>query len=487
MWRFIPGGTWVFQALVVVLALVQIQADAAPLRKKKTEPPPPKVEETVGDLAMVLQGSEVKVEGVGLVAGLDNTGADPPPSWYRSQLVDEMSKAGVEHASKLLADTRYSMVIVKMTINTGSTPQDRFDVEVELPPASGTTSLAGGYLLTTRLHEVMIAGGAARTGTELAIAQGPVMIGSAKKPNDPKVGRVLGGGRVKRESPYMLVIKEKRRSVRTAAIIEGVVNERFHPTDSGRQKGAATAKTDGYLVLRVPPSYHQNQERFFRVVQLLHMVDTPALRAQRMAVWGKELLDPTTSGVAALRLEGLGVSAVETLREALKSPNPQVRFFAAESLAYLDDASGAEALAETVINQPKFRAYALAALASSDQNACHIKLRHLMDQADVEVRYGAFNALRTFDPRDPALGQVRVMDEPKTEEDEAGDAPDSMAIALAKRPANGGWMTRLPSISSIRKARRSSMSHAHADPRSSFSAEVRASCPRSCWGRGPSC
>ena len=94
MWRSIPGGTWVFQALVLVLVLAQIQADAAPLGKKKNEPPPPKVEETVGDLAYVLQGSEIKVEGVGLVTGLENTGADPPPSWYRSQLVDEMSKAG---------------------------------------------------------------------------------------------------------------------------------------------------------------------------------------------------------------------------------------------------------------------------------------------------------------------------------------------------------------------------------------------------------
>ena len=103
------------------------------------------------------------------------------------------------------------------------------------------------------------------------------MIGNAKNPNDPKVGRVLGGGRVKKEYPYTLVIKEKRKSIRTAAILEKVVNERFHQSEAGKQKGAATAKTDGYLVLKVPPSYHQNQERFFRVVQLLPMVDTPAL------------------------------------------------------------------------------------------------------------------------------------------------------------------------------------------------------------------
>jgi flagellar basal body P-ring protein FlgI len=381
---------------------------------------------------MVLQGSEIRVEGVGLVAGLDNTGADPPPSWYRSQLVDEMSKAGVEHASKLLADTHYSMVIVKMTIYTGSSPQDRFDVDVELPPACGTTSLAGGYLMATRLREVMVAGGAPRAGAELAVAQGPVMIGSGKKPNDPKVGRVLGGGRVKKESPFMLVIKDKRRSVRTAAIIESVVNERFHQSDAGRQKGAATAKTEGYLQLKVPSNYHQNQERFFRVVQLLPMVDTPALRAKRMETWGKELLEPSASGVAALRLEGLGVSAGETLRAGLQSPSLQVRFFAAEALAYLDDPSGADALAETAIKLPQFRAYALAALAASDQNACHIKLRHLMDQPDIEVRYGAFNALRTFDAHDPALGQVRVLDEPKVEEDETISSPDAMAVALTK-------------------------------------------------------
>ena len=63
-----------------------------------------------------------KVEGVGLVVGLDNTGADPPPSWHRKQLVDEMSKAGVEHAEKLLANPQFSMVIVRLTIPIGVSP-----------------------------------------------------------------------------------------------------------------------------------------------------------------------------------------------------------------------------------------------------------------------------------------------------------------------------------------------------------------------------
>jgi hypothetical protein len=118
------------------------------------------------------------------------------------------------------------------------------------------------------------------------------------------------------------------------------------------------------------------------------------------------------------------------LQAGLQSPDDQVRFFAAEALAYLDDPVGAETLAETAIHTPKFRAYALAALASMDQNAAHMKLRNLMSEPDNELRYGAFNALRTLDPHDPSLGRVHVLDDPQTEEQQ-DEAPDSMALALA--------------------------------------------------------
>jgi flagellar basal body P-ring protein FlgI len=412
---------------MVALALTQMAIGPA---KKKGKGTPPKVQETVGDLAFVVSRGEMKVEGVGLVVGLDNTGADPPPSWQRKQLVDEMSKAGVEKAEKLLANPAVSMVIVRLTIPIGVSPKDRLDVQVDVPPACGTKSLAGGYLLMTRLREVMIAGGAPKGGPEVAIAQGSIMIGTPTRPNDPKVGRVLGGGRVKKDYPFTLVIKENRESIRTSKMLETVVNERFHQTENGHQKGAATAKTPSFLELKVPGLYHQNQERFFRVVQSLQMIDTPELRTRRIAVWSKDLLDPQTAGVAALKLEGLGSAGIEPLQAALKQPNIQVRFFAAEALAYLNDTAGVETLAETVINEPKFRTYALAALAALDQPAAHLKLRSLMDQPSVDVRYGAFNALRTADPRDPFLGLVRVLDEPKRDDDDAQDSPDSLALAI---------------------------------------------------------
>lgn len=432
MRRTVLRRSWAQAALVAIAALALIQTGASPAKKKKKkEPPPPKVSETIGDLAFVVSRGETKVEGVGLVIGLDNTGADPPPSWYRKQLVDEMSKAGIEKAEKLLASAQVSMVIVRLTIPIGVNPKDKLDVQVEVPPACGTKSLAGGYLLLTRLHEVLLAGGSPKTGADLALAYGPVMIGTPAKPNDPKVGRVLGGGRVKKDFPYTLAIKDNRKSFHTSRMLETIVNERFHQTEDGRQKGVATAKTDSYLVLKVPALYHQNQEHFFRVVQLLPMVDGPELRERRIAAWAKELQDPKTAGIAAMKLEGVGNSAIDPLKTGLKSSNSQIRYFCAESLAYLNDISGVDTLAETVARYPEFRAYSLAALAALDQPASHLKLRKLMDEPEIEVRYGAFNALRTLDPRDPFLGHVRILDEPKREDDEEEESPDAMALAIA--------------------------------------------------------
>ncbi len=151
-----PRRPWAHAAVfgIAVLGLLVQLGAGSDKKKKKKDGPPPKVQETVGDLSFVVSRGEWKVEGVGLVECLDNTGADAPPSWERKQLLDEMTKAGVEHAEKLLASPRYSMVNVKLTIPIGVTHTDRLDVQVEVPAGCGTTSLAGGYLMMTRLREV---------------------------------------------------------------------------------------------------------------------------------------------------------------------------------------------------------------------------------------------------------------------------------------------------------------------------------------------
>ena len=428
MRRIDPRHVRAVAALAAISALAA--AGASPLKKRAD--PPPKVEETLGDLAFITSASDTVLEGVGLVVGLDDTGVDPPPSPYRQKLIDEMRKATVDRPNELLKNPKVAAVIVKMVVPAGVSPSDRLDVEIMPVPGSGTKSLAGGNLLQTRLRETLKQGNITKDGLDAAFAQGPVMSGSTADPGNVRVGRILGGGRVRKAIPYQLLLKDNRKSFRNSAMIEAVVNQRFPQTDGVNQKGSANAKTDQHVVLKVPQVYHQNQDRFFRVVKLLPVVDSPALREQRMALWSKQLLDPSTAGIAALRLEGLGVNSAEALKAGLASPNAQVRFLAAEALAYLNDPSGADVLGETATGNPDFRLYALAALSAMDQPVSHMKLRKLMDEADVEVRYGAFNALRTMSPTDPFLGQVRVLNDPVSDEDVSAEGPaDSMAAALS--------------------------------------------------------
>lgn len=381
----------------------------------------------IGDVAEPTGGPPVMVEGVGLVIGLQDTGSDPTPSWYRDKLLGELKRNPNLDAEAILASRKTSLVIVRGVIPAGVAPTDTWDVEISLPPGSTTTSLEGGFLMETELAMVGIASNGPMEGKPLAKAHGPVLTGSANDPSDLKSGRVLGGSKSKQSRPYILYINERHQSGRMAKRLEDVVNMRFHQRGAGGQTGMSVAKSDKHLELKVPRHYHQNQIRYLQVIKSLRLTDTPELFEQRLADWGKELLDPKTSGAAAIKLESLGKNAADTLKKGLESPSPQVRFFSAEALAYLDDPTGVDELARAVEIRPEFRVFALAALAAMDQPAAMVRLRELLSKPDPQIRYGAFNALRTADPRDPYLGRVRVLQPPPR----LADAEDEMALQTA--------------------------------------------------------
>ncbi len=132
----------------------------------------------------------------------------------------------------------------------------------------------------------------------------------------------------------------------------------------------AKAETDQYISVRVPRVYHHNQKRYFQIIGVLPIISDTHVREERMARWGKELLDPKTAGMAALKLEGIGRNATAALKPGLDSPDPNVRFWTAEALAYLNDTAGVTVLGDTVVRQPLLRPAAFDALAALDQAAC---------------------------------------------------------------------------------------------------------------------
>ncbi len=87
-----------------------------------------------------------------------------------------------------------------------------------------------------------------------------------------------------------------------------------------------------------------------------------------------------------------------SLKAALTSKYPLVRFAAAEALAYQGQTAGAEVLKRTTIEHPALQAYALTALAAQDDALGMSKLEELLSENDPAIRYGAFRALREVDP-----------------------------------------------------------------------------------------
>lgn len=388
-------------------------------------------DQKVIDITEPLRFTQQTVEGVGLVINLAGTGSDPRPSSQREKLETEIKRVPELDANMILGDPlkRTSLVVVRAKISNGLTTDDELNIEVILPADSETTSLEGGFLMGCWLHEVGIANnGVALDGKPMVYAYGPVLTGSTEEPDDLKAGRVLGGGRIKEAIPYSMIIKERYRSGGVAKQLEELINQRFQYRDGRFKKGVATAKTDQRLVLNVPKRYHHNQLRYLQVVSQLRLKRNPELLDQRLEEWGAQLLDPKTAGEAALKLESIGGVASPTLAQALTHEHPQVRYFAAEALAYLDDAAGTEELARNVIEQPEFRTMALAALAAMDQPAGIVRLRALMDHHDPVIRYGAFNALRTSDPGDPYLGRTQVTG--LIEERRRADANDPMSLQI---------------------------------------------------------
>jgi hypothetical protein len=98
------------------------------------------------------------------------------------------------------------------------------------------------------------------------------------------------------------------------------------------------------------------------------------------------------------------------LKLGLESKDSEVRFYAAEALAYLDEPCCVPLLAEAAKNEPAFRAYALTALSALNDIHSSDALRDLFDVASAETRYGAFRALWAMNEHDPQLHGEKLSD-----------------------------------------------------------------------------
>lgn len=355
----------------------------------------------------------IQVEAVGLVTGLDGTGSDPPPSPQRAALIDEMQARGVDEPNTVLASSSTALVLVRGVLRPAIQKGDRFDVEVRIPSRSETTSLRGGYLLETRLRPMaLLPDSRIHEGHVLALAGGPVMVDPGADPKaDPVIlgrGRVLGGGVALKSRSLGLVLRPEHQSVVNSARVAEAVNRRFHTFEQGVKVGVATAKTEEYVELKLHPRYKNDVQRYVRVVSAVALKESEPERMARLEALRSRLLEPASCADAALQLEAIGPAAAEVLMAGLYSSNLEVRFHAAEALAWLDRPEAAEPLAEIARNEPAFRVFALNALGAMDDYKAYDVLCEMLDLPSAETRYGAFRALCAMNPDDPVVRGQRL-------------------------------------------------------------------------------
>lgn len=368
----------------------------------------------VADYAAAWGTDMQRIERVALVTGLAGTGGDPPPNSRRQALMADMQTRGVVEPNKLLASRTTSLVWVHGYLPPGVRKGERFDVSVEVPSDCDTSSLAGGWLMETRLAEMAVLGSRVRDGHVLGVAEGALLVdpvSHATLDSKSKLRATVPGGGVSLTSrPIGLVLLPEHRSIALSKRMGDCINARFHAVIKGSKRGVATPKTDRFIELEIPPAYRHNLTRYVRVVRSIAVTEPAGGRQARLELLGRQLADPVTAPSAALRLEAIGKDAVVTLKKALESKDAEVRFAAAEALAYLGESTAATHLAEAAGTLRAARPAALAALTAIDDAHGIDALQSLLSSASAETRYGAFRALWTMDSSIPLVKGEKLAD-----------------------------------------------------------------------------
>lgn len=397
----------------------------------------PELPELVRDAASPRGLSPIKISGVALVNSLHGSGGPADPSPYRAQLVEEMRRNDVDGPNEILESENNAIVRVTAAIPAAARRGDTVDITLDSPPGNNASDLHGGWLLDTRMRVQQMIQGRVRKGDVLAMGTGSVLTrasfeGDADERNKTQ-GLILGGGTVQESRKMGLVLRPEYQHVESSLAVSNAINRRFFFFDGSTRRGVSKPVEDDYIELDLHPRYDGALGRYIAVVRAVAIDDRTGKQQSRLTELADKLSNPESASDAAIQLEALGESAIPTLLEGVASHDPELRFYAAEALAYLDREEAIEPLEEAIITEAAFRYPAFTALKGLDHPTASGMLVRLFDAASLETRYGAFDALRgRGDAASHAVAQP-VGSVVNLYELESGSAP-AIIISTRKRP-----------------------------------------------------
>lgn len=358
----------------------------------------PELPELIRD-ATVVQGLQpIQVVGVGVVNSLPGTGGPANPSHHRDELIEDMKRRDIEDPNRFLERDDTALVRIQATIPPGARRNDAVDLVIQAPNESVVADLNDGWLLGTRMRQQRFLQNKIRKSEVMVIGTGPVLTRGSHTPGDDatlhREGRVLSGGRVQITRKMGLVLRPEYQHAKTSTALASAINRRFFFFDGTTRRGIAKAKEDDFLEMEPHPRYRQNIPRMMAVIQAISVAPESSATQTRLADLSQRLSHPPTAADAALQLEAMGESAVPILLDAITSPNPELRFYAAEALAYLDRNESIKPLEAAARNVAAFRHPSLLALQGIDHQLAIDALQRLMNEPSLETRYGAFCSIR---------------------------------------------------------------------------------------------
>ena len=349
-----------------------------------------------------------KVYGIGLATKLKGTGSAPIESGQREHLQRELQLTnGVDTVKDLLADKNTELVIIEGKIPPGTRAGERFDLEVVTMTESGGTSLENGVVLQSRLRKMAHLGNRVRKGNIAATGDGPVIIKSLVNDTDENGdavhGVIPGGGKATEDHPLSLRIQGDAMNQKTALQITQAVNQRFHYRTTVGHDGVAEPKTDRIIELHIPQVYRNNIGRYASVLNQMYFAENSTQQQKRLTELEARIGEPSKSGLAALQLEAIGDKALPILRTALSHNDLEVRFHAAEALAYMGVSEGLSELVAAAKADSSYRWHTFAALAAMDGRESANELSEFFNEPEIELRFGAFKAIRQQNEDDPIV------------------------------------------------------------------------------------
>ena len=356
---------------------------------------------TIGSLANVLAPEPVAVEGFGLVGGLNRTGsADCPPqirAYLKRHIQKQLAQTGDPtrlNIEQYLGSPETAVVLVEGVIPAIPSKNQYFDVRVTALPSTQTTSLAGGVLFNTELKRP---GSFGLSTDVLADAEGPIFTDNINGSQaDPKIGYVLGGGKVLSE--YRIILALQEPDFRMSNRIRNRLNGRFG-------NGTARAVLPDRVEVLVPEQYKKQRQRFVSLIKAIYLTQEPEATAERIRTLVKRLADSQDQYESEIGLEGMGNQSLGGLSALLNSANERVRLHAARCMLNLGSDAGLAALRQIAMDARspnRLEALKTIGLGARRRDAAAV-MRTLLRDDDFQITLAAYQHLRQLD--DIAIAQ----------------------------------------------------------------------------------